>query len=249
MSSDAPAQHNPGKVPTPHINAKQGDFAETVLMPGDPLRAKLIAETWLENAVQVTNVRNMFGYTGTYKGRRLSVMAHGMGIPSASIYSTELIQNYGVKNIFRIGSCGAATAAIKLGDLYIAMGASTDSNVNRSRFAGNDYAAIADYTLMKALVDTAAEQGKSVRVGNVFTSDLFYGVQPNQLETLVKMNVPVIEMEIAGVYSVAAQYGARCAAILTVSDVIPTGEAASAEERQTSFRAMIEIALDATLKL
>ncbi|MBP4051815.1 purine-nucleoside phosphorylase [Chromobacterium violaceum] len=234
---------------TPHINAKDGAFAETVLMPGDPLRAQLIAETFLEGAELVTNVRNVFGYTGTYKGKRLSVMAHGMGIPSASIYTTELIKDYGVKNIIRIGSCGAVTPDIKLRELFVAMGASTDSKVNRMRFNDHDYAAIADYTLLRTVVDTAAEQGKKVTVGNVFSADLFYGVQPNILDVLSKLQVNVIEMELAGIYSVAAQYGARAVGILTVSDIIPTGEATSAEERQTSFRDMMEVALDAAIKL
>ena len=193
-------------------------YASLIVLPADPLRAKLIAETWLENAVQVTGVRNVLGFTGTYKGKRLSVMAHGMGIPSATIYTTELVQNYGVKNIFRIGSCGAATADIPIGSLYIAMGASTDSNVNRLRFGGMDYAAIADYTMMKALVDTAAEQGKKVSIGNVMTTDLFYGVKDDLMTTLTKMKVNVVEMELAGIYSACAQYGARVCGILTVSD-------------------------------
>ena len=234
---------------TPHINAQPGDFAETVLMPGDPLRAKMIAETFLEDAKLVTTVRNVFGYTGTYQGKRLSVMAHGMGIPSASIYTTELIKDYGVKNIIRIGSCGAVTPDIKLRELFIAMGASTDSKVNRMRFNDHDYAAIADYGLLRTVVDAAAEQGKPVTVGNVFSADLFYGVQPNMLEVLDKMQVKVIEMELAGIYSVAAQYGARAVGILTVSDIIPTGEATSAEERQTTFRDMMEVALAAAVKL
>ncbi|MCS3805103.1 purine-nucleoside phosphorylase [Chromobacterium alkanivorans] len=234
---------------TPHINAQPGDFAETVLMPGDPLRAKMIAETFLEDAKLVTTVRNVFGYTGTYQGKRLSVMAHGMGIPSASIYTTELIKDYGVKNIIRIGSCGAVTSDIKLRELFVAMGASTDSKVNRMRFNDHDYAAIADYGLLRTVVDAAAEQGKPVTVGNVFSADLFYGVQPNMLEVLDKMQVKVIEMELAGIYSVAAQYGARAVGILTVSDIIPTGEATSAEERQTTFRDMMEVALAAAIKL
>ncbi|WP_293763115.1 purine-nucleoside phosphorylase [uncultured Aquitalea sp.] len=236
-------------MPTPHINAQQGDFAETVLMPGDPLRAKMIAETFLQDAREVTNVRNMLGFTGSYKGKRLSVMAHGMGIPSASIYTTELVKDYGVKNIIRIGSCGAVSAKTRLRELYIAIGASTDSKVNRMRFNDHDYAATADYHLLRAAMDTAAEQGKSVTVGNVFSADLFYGVQPEMLGVLEKMNVQVIEMELAGIYSVAAQYGARALGILTVSDIIPTGEATSAEERQTTFRDMMEIALDTAIKL
>ena len=234
-------------MPTPHISAQVGDFADIVLMPGDPLRAQMIAETYLEDARQVTAVRNMFGYTGTYKGRRLSVMAHGMGIPSCSIYATELIKDYGVKTIIRVGSCGATTDRLALRDIVIAMGASTDSKVNRMRLMDHDFAAIADYGLLRTAVDTAERLGKKVHVGNVFSADLFYSVQPQLLETLAAMNVPAIEMELAGIYGVAAQYGARALGILTVSDIIPTGEATSSDERQTSFGEMIEIALETAL--
>ncbi|MDF0605113.1 purine-nucleoside phosphorylase [Neisseriaceae bacterium TC5R-5] len=234
---------------TPHISANAGDFAETVLMPGDPLRAKVIADAFLQDAQQVTTVRNMLGYTGTYQGKRLSVMAHGMGIPSASIYVTELVQQYGVKNIIRVGSCGAVTADVKLREIYLAMGASTDSKVNRLRFMDHDFAALADYELLRTAADIAAKQGRAITVGNVFSTDLFYGVQPDLLTVLAKMQIKVIEMELAGIYSVAAQYGARALGILTVSDIIPTGEATSAEERQTSFTEMMELALATALEL
>jgi len=236
-------------MPTPHISAQMGDFADIVLMPGDPLRAQMIAETYLENAHQVTAVRNMFGYTGSYKGRRLSVMAHGMGIPSCSIYATELVKDYGVKTIIRVGSCGATTDRLALRDIVIAMGASTDSKVNRMRLMDHDFAAIADYGLLRTAVDTADRLGKKVHVGNVFSADLFYSVQPQLLDTLAAMNVQAIEMELAGIYGVAAQYGARALGILTVSDIIPTGEATSSDERQTSFGEMIEIALETALAL
>lgn len=234
---------------TPHISAQQGDFAEAVLMPGDPLRAKMIAETMLDKAQLVTQVRNMFGYTGYYKGKRISVMAHGMGIPSCSIYATELIQHYGVKNIIRIGSCGAVTTDIGLRQIVIAMGASTDSKMNRMRFKGHDFAAIADYSLLKSAMDTAQELGTNVQVGNVFSSDLFYSVDPDILDVLSKMNVNVIEMELAGIYGVAAQYGAKALGILTVSDVIPSGAALTAEERQSSFHEMVTLALETSLKI
>lgn len=235
---------------TPHIGAGKGDFADIVLMPGDPLRAKLIADTYLQDAVQVTAVRNVFGYTGHYRGRRLSVMAHGMGIPSASIYATELIKDYGVGTIIRIGSCGSVDAArLGLRDVVIAMGACTDSKVNRMRFLDHDFAAIADFTLLRTAVDAAARLGTPVLVGNVFSTDLFYGVQPQLLSVLKGMNVNAVEMEVAGIYGVAAQYGARALGILTVSDVIPTGEALDAEARQNSFLDMMEIALEAALQL
>ena len=233
-------------MPTPHIAAQPGDFAETVLMPGDPLRAQMIAETFLESPRQVTAVRNMYGYTGLYKGRPVSVMAHGMGIPSCSIYATELVREYGVKNLVRVGSCGAVSSRLALRDIVIAMGACTDSKVNRMRFMDHDYAAIADYTLLRHAVDAAERLGKSVQVGNVFSADLFYSAQPGMLDVLAQMNVLAVEMELAGIYGVAAQYGARALGILTVSDVIPTGEASSALERQPTFGDMIEIALAAT---
>lgn len=163
---------------TPHINAEMGDFADVVLMPGDPLRAKYIAETFTEGAVEVNNVRGMLGFTGTYKGRRISVMGHGMGIPSCSIYARELIAEFGVKKIIRVGSCGAVRDDIKLRDVVIGMGACTDSKVNRLRFKDNDYAAIADFDMVRNAVDAAAAQGIPARVGNIFSADLFYTPDP-----------------------------------------------------------------------
>ena len=234
---------------TPHLNAAPGDFAETVLMPGDPLRAQFIAEKWLENAKLVNTVRNMFGYTGTYHGKRVSVLAHGMGIPSCSIYATELIKDYGVKTVIRVGSCGALMKEIKLGEIIIAMGASTDSKVNRIRLMDHDFAAIADYDVLRMAVDVAKEQKKAVRVGNVFSADLFYTPQPELFDKLEKMNVLAVEMELAGIYGLAAEYGARALGILTVSDQIRTNEHMSAEARQTSFGAMIELALETAVRL
>jgi purine-nucleoside phosphorylase len=236
-------------MPTPHINANPGDFAETVLMPGDPLRAEFISKTWLKDAKLVNTVRNMFGYTGTWNGKRLSVMAHGMGIPSCSIYATELIKDYGVKNVIRIGSCGALMPDIKLGEIIIAMGASTDSKVNRMRLMDHDYAAIADYDLLRTACDVATEQKKNVRVGNVFSADLFYTPQPELFDKLEKMKVMAVEMELAGIYGLAAEYNARALGILTVSDQIRTHEHMSAEARQTSFGEMIELALETAARL
>lgn len=236
-------------MPTPHINAQPGDFAQTVLMPGDPLRAQTIAETFLSDARRVCDVRNMFGYTGSYKGHRVSVMAHGMGIPSASIYTTELVKDYGVKNIIRIGSCGAIRHDIQLRDVIIAMGASTDSKVNRMRLLDHDFAAIADYELLRTAVDKAGALGKAVRVGNVFSADLFYGVQPDIMDVLERMNILAVEMELAGIYGVAAQYGARALGVLTVSDHIRTGAQTSSEERQKTFNDMVEIALETAIAL
>ncbi|WP_371379151.1 purine-nucleoside phosphorylase [Thalassotalea aquiviva] len=232
---------------TPHIAAKNGDIAETVLMPGDPLRAKVIADTFLENPVCFNTVRNMFGYTGTYKGKRVSVMGSGMGIPSASIYATELYKDYGVEKIIRIGSCGAVLPDVKVMDLIIGMGASTDSGVNRSRFDGYDLAAIADYGLLKNVVTAAEKLNKPIRIGNIFSADLFYTPKPELFDTMIKLGILGVEMEAAGLYGVAAEYGKKALCVLTVSDHIKTGESLSAELRQTSFTDMMEVTLESIL--
>lgn len=228
---------------TPHISAAASAFADTVLMPGDPLRAKHIAETFLTDVVCVNTVRNMLGYTGTYQGKAISVLGSGMGIPSISIYATELAKFYGVKNIIRIGSCGALPLAVKVRDVVIAMGASTDSAVNRQRLGGIDFAAIASYPLLEKAVAAARANNIAVKVGNVFTADLFYNPDPSVFERLEKYGVLAVEMEAAGLYAVAAEFGINALAILTVSDHIRTGEALSAELRQTSFNDMVEVAL------
>lgn len=232
---------------TPHINAKMGDFAETVLMPGDPLRAKFIAENFLQDAKCITDVRNMLGFTGNYKGKRVSVMGSGMGVPSISIYATELYQQYNVQNIIRIGSCGAVRDDIKLRDVIIAMGACTDSQVNRSRFNNYDFAAIASYPLLRNAVNAAESLNKSVKVGNIFTADLFYTPQPEMFAVMEKYGVLAVEMEAAGLYGVAAECGKQALAVLTVSDHIKTGEQTTAEERQTTFKDMMEITLESVL--
>ncbi len=229
---------------TPHINAPEGAFAETVLMPGDPLRAKHIADTFLQDVECVNTVRNMFGYTGTYQGKKVSVLGSGMGVPSMSIYATELVKFYGVKNIIRIGSCGGLPLDVKVRDVVIAMGASTDSNVNRNRLGGNlDFAALADFGLLERAVAAARAKNIDVKVGNLFTSDLFYNPDPTLFDRLEKYGVLGVEMEAAGLYGVAAEFGIKALAIMTVSDHIRTGEALSAELRQTSFNEMVEIAL------
>ncbi|GLS83837.1 purine-nucleoside phosphorylase [Paraferrimonas haliotis] len=234
---------------TPHINAVDGAFAETVLFPGDPLRAKFIAETFLENVEQVTDVRNMLGFTGTYKGVRVSVMGSGMGIPSCSIYAKELITEYGVKNLIRVGSCGAVSLDVKVRDVLIGMGACTDSIVNRTRFNGHDFAAIADYGLLRAVADSAEASNLPVRIGNLYSADLFYTPNPEMFDVMEKMGVLGVEMEAAGLYGVAAEYGANALTVVTVSDHIRTGEETTAEERQNTFNDMIEITLDAVTKL
>ena len=230
-----------------HINASPEDFASTVLMPGDPLRAKYIAEKYLENVKLVNEVRNMFAFTGDYQGTRLSIMGHGMGIPSVSIYATELINEYGVKNIIRAGSCGAVSPQIKLRDIVVGLGASTDSSVNRMRFEGYDYAAIADYGLLENIVTAARNRKIEVQVGNIFSADLFYTPQPEMFDVMEKYNILGVEMEAAGLYGLAAEFGAKAVTICTVSDHIRSGEALSAEDRQTTFDEMIEVALDAAL--
>jgi purine-nucleoside phosphorylase len=230
-------------MPTPHISAQPGDFADTVLMPGDPLRAEYIAGKFLADARRVTEVRNVYGYTGLYQGKRVSVMAHGMGIPSCSIYATELVREYGVKTMIRVGSCGALAPDVRLGDVILALGASTDSKVNRIRFMDHDFAAIADFGLLELAVKAAREQGVAVRVGNVFSSDFFYTPQPQVFDVLEKLGILGIEMEAAGLYGVAAEHGARALAMLTVSDHIRRSEHLSADDRRTTFDAMIGIAL------
>ena len=234
---------------TPHINAVEGAFAETMLFPGDPLRAKYIAETFLENVEQVTDVRNMLGFTGTYKGKRISVMGSGMGIPSCSIYATELIRDYGVKNLIRVGTCGAISTDVKVRDVIIGMGACTDSAVNRLRFKGQDFAAIANYELMNAVIESAKVRGTKVRVGNIFSADLFYTPDPQMFDVREKMGVLGVEMEAAGLYGVAHEFGARALCVVTVSDHIRTGEKTSAEERQTTFNDMIIMTLEAAITL
>lgn len=229
---------------TKHMNAAPGDFAPTVLMPGDPLRAQYIAEKWLQDVRRVTDVRNMWGYTGLYKDMPVSVMAHGMGIPSASIYCTELVTEYGVKRLVRVGSCGTTHPDVKLRDVLIAMGASTDSNVNRMRFGGFDLAPLATFSLVANAVRAAEALKVRYHVGNIFSADLFYTPQPEMFKTMAKYNVLGVEMETAGIYPIAAEHGIEALAVCTVSDDIVSGEALSADERQNTFDEMITVALE-----
>ncbi len=232
-------------TPTPHISAAPGDFAEVILLPGDPLRAKHIAENHLEAAREVTAVRNMLGFTGSYKGLPVSVMGTGMGVPSASIYAHELVTEYGVKTLVRVGSCGGVALEAKLRDVILAVGACTDSPVNRRRYGGNDFAAVADFALLRAAARAAEAEGIKARAGLVHTADLFYGPEPEPFEAMKKMGVLAVEMETAGLYGLAAEHRARALAILTVSDHVVTGEATSFEERQTTFDTMVRLALEA----
>ena len=231
-------------IPTAHNNAKANDFAKTVLMPGDPLRAKYIAETYLENPRQVTAVRNMFGYTGTYKGKEISVMGGGMGMPSIGIYSYELFNFYGVDQIIRIGSAGALQDHIKVMDVVIGMGACTDSNYAYQYGLPGTFAPIADYELMNKAIETAKRQGTNVVVGNVVSSDVFYNADPSVNDRWRSMGVLAVEMEAAALYMNAAKAKKKALCMLTISDHIYTGEALCAEDRQLGFGKMMEIALE-----
>ena len=232
-------------MPTPHIAANPGEFAEAVLLPGDPRRAEYIAGSFLEDARQVTALRNMAGFTGAYEGMPVSVMGTGMGIPSASIYITELIREYGCKRLVRIGSCGGIADDIALRDVVLAVGASTDSALNRARYGGWDFAATADFGLLRAAADAGVAAGATMRAGNVHTSDAFYNPNPNAIEVWDRMGTLAVEMEAAGLYAIAHEEGVRALAIMTVSDHVKTHESTSADERERTFDEMVVIALDA----
>ena len=237
-------------TPTPHIAAKPGDFGKTVLMPGDPLRSKFIAENFLENPVLVNNVRGVQGYTGTYKGVKVSVMASGMGMPAIGIYSHELYNGYGVENIIRVGSAGSIQEHIHLYDLVLAQGACTDSNFASQFHLPGTFAPIASYELLREAVKAAENHGAVYHVGNVNSSDVFYGDHvgvPEGLDSvygLKKMGVMALEMEAAALYMNAARYGKRALCICTISDHVLTGEVTSSAERQTAFTTMMQVALD-----
>ena len=232
---------------TPHINAAPGDFAETVLMPGDPQRAQYIAESFLDDARRVTDVRNMWGFTGAYKGSPVSVMAHGMGIPSVSIYVHELLAEFGVQRVIRVGSCGTTHPDVALRDVIIGMGASTDSGVNRMRFGGYDLAALASFDLVEKAVAAARAAGIRFHVGNLFSADLFYTPDKAMFDTMATYDVLGIEMEAAGIFPIAAEFNAEALAICTVSDDIPNGRHLSSEERATTFNEMISVALETAI--
>lgn len=232
-----------------HIGANKKDIADKILLPGDPLRAKYIAETFLEDVTQYNEVRGMYGYTGTYRGERVSVQGTGMGVPSISIYVNELIQSYDVKKLIRVGTCGAIQKDVKVRDVILAQGATTDSQINRMVFDGIDYAPIADFDLLKNAYDVGIEKGMNLRVGNVFTSDTFYRDNAAELnELLAKYKVLAVEMETTALYTLAAKYDRQALSVLTVSDHILTGEETSSEERQTTFNEMMIVALEAAIK-
>jgi len=230
-----------------HIAAAKGQIAESILLPGDPLRAKFIAETFLEKCERFNDVRNMFGYTGTYKGESVSVMGTGMGMPSISIYVNELIRDYGVKKLVRVGTCGGLTADVKVRDMILGISASTDSAVNKVRFKGMDYASAPSFRLLEAAYLAAKERKMPVHVGRIVSSDSFYTEDPDQWKLWARFGVIGVEMEAAELYTLAAKYGVEALAILTVSDHLVTHEATSAAERETTFLSMIEVGLAAAL--
>lgn len=235
--------------PTPHINASPEDFAKTVLMPGDPLRSKFIAENFLENAKLVNNVRGVYGYTGTYLGTRVSVMASGMGMPSIGIYSYELYNFFGVESIIRVGSIGAMADSVKLRDVIFGMSASTTSNFAVQFGLEGSFAPTADYTLLKTAVNEAERIGASYKVGSILSSDIFYNANPDAAKRWAELGVLGVEMEAAALYMNAAKAHRRALAICTVSDHLFTGESLSSDERQCSFTQMMEIALETATRL
>ncbi|GAA0078654.1 purine-nucleoside phosphorylase [Clostridium sp. CTA-5] len=232
-----------------HINAPEGAIAECVLLPGDPLRAKFIAENFLEDVVCYNEVRGMYGFTGTYKGKRISVQGTGMGIPSISIYATELIESYGVKNLIRVGTCGGYHEKVKVRDLVIAMSACTDSNLNLVRFQGRTFAPTASFDLLKPAYDIAVKKGFDPKVGPIYSSDIFYGDDNEDWKKWANFGCLGVEMEAAALYTIAAKHGVNALALLTVSDHFVTGEITTAEERQTTFTNMIEVALETVSNL
>lgn len=231
-------------TPTPHNEAKYGEIAKTVLMPGDPLRAKYIAETWLENPVCFNQVRNMLGYTGTYKGKEVSVMGSGMGIPSIAIYSYELYHFYGVESIIRVGSAGALQDDMKLKDLVIAMGASTDSAYQGQLDVPGHFAPLADFGLLEKAVAAARNKNISVKVGNVLSADAFYNFDPSRTRKWADAGILAVEMESAALYINAVQAKKKALSMLSISDHVFTGEELSADERRVEFKNMIEVALE-----
>ncbi len=230
-----------------HISAEPGQIASRILLPGDPLRAQWIAQTFLDDAVCHSSVRNMLGFTGTYRGEPVSVQGTGMGLPSLSIYATELIRDYGVQQLVRVGSCGAVSEKLALRDVVIAISASTDSSMNKIRFEGLDYAATADFGLLRAAYDAAVAAGIAVTVGQIFSSDSFYSDRPELLKRMVDYGVVAVEMEANALYTLAAKYDRQALCICTVSDLVVTGEETSSHEREQTFGDMVTLGLDALL--
>ena len=231
-----------------HIAAKNGEIAETVLLPGDPKRAKWIAENFLENAVCYTDIRGMLGFTGTYKGKRISVQGTGMGIPSMSIYITELMKDYGVKTLIRVGSAGSYQEDVKIRDIVVALSTSTDSNINNRRFKGASFAPTVNFDLLSKVLKTAEEKNIKIKAGNILTSDEFYNDDPSYFKKWAEFGVLAVEMETAALYTLASKYKAKALSILTISDSLVSPEITSSEEREKTFNEMIELALETAIK-
>ena len=231
-----------------HIAAKNGEIADTVLLPGDPKRAKWIAENFLENAVCYTDIRGMLGFTGTYKGKRISVQGTGMGIPSMSIYITELMKDYGVKTLIRVGSAGSYQEDIKIRDIVVALSTSTDSNINNRRFKGASFAPTVNFDLLSKVLKTAEEKNIKIKAGNILTSDEFYNDDASYFKKWAEFGVLAVEMETAALYTLASKYKAKALSILTISDSLVSPEITSSEEREKTFNEMIELALETVIK-
>lgn len=231
-----------------HIAAKNGEIADTVLLPGDPKRAKWIAENFLENAVCYTDIRGMLGFTGTYKGKRISVQGTGMGIPSMSIYITELMKDYGVKTLIRVGSAGSYQKDVKIRDIVVALSTSTDSNINNRRFKGASFAPTVNFDLLSKVLKTAEEKNIKIKAGNILTSDEFYNDDPSYFKKWAEFGVLAVEMETAALYTLASKYKAKALSILTISDSLVSPEITSSEEREKTFNEMIELALETAIK-
>ena len=231
-----------------HIAAKNGEIADTVLLPGDPKRAKWIAENFLENAVCYTDIRGMLGFTGTYKGKRISVQGTGMGIPSMSIYITELMKDYGVKTLIRVGSAGSYQEDVKIRDIVVALSTSTDSNINNRRFKGASFAPTVNFDLLSKVLKTAEEKNIKIKAGNILTSDEFYNDDPTYFKKWAEFGVLAVEMETAALYTLASKYKVKALSILTISDSLVSPEITSSEEREKTFNEMIELALETAIK-
>lgn len=231
-----------------HIAAKNGEIADIVLLPGDPKRAKWIAENFLENAVCYTDIRGMLGFTGTYKGKRISVQGTGMGIPSMSIYITELMKDYGVKTLIRVGSAGSYQEDVKIRDIVVALSTSTDSNINNRRFKGASFAPTVNFDLLSKVLKTAEEKNIKIKAGNILTSDEFYNDDPTYFKKWAEFGVLAVEMETAALYTLASKYKAKALSILTISDSLVSPEITSSEEREKTFNEMIELALETAIK-
>ena len=231
-----------------HIAAKNDEIADTVLLPGDPKRAKWIAENFLENAVCYTDIRGMLGFTGTYKGKRISVQGTGMGIPSISIYITELMKDYGVKTLIRVGSAGSYQEDVKIRDIVVALSTSTDSNINNRRFKGASFAPTVNFDLLSKVLKIAEEKNIKIKAGNILTSDEFYNDDPSYFKKWAEFGVLAVEMETAALYTLASKYKAKALSILTISDSLVSPEITSSEEREKTFNEMIELALETAIK-